>query len=173
MDLGLTIEPQSPSAIQATYACPCGCHPEVRYERGARPASDTCCCGNQFAVGLGADHHLTQRVGVEMHLERFETPWGDALPAVWAIGPSTHDDEHAHEHVERDAPSAGSPSSSEPTDAAIDPVCGMTVELHAARTKGLHALYQAREYFFCGRGCKLEFDEDPEYYLDPGYVPSM
>ena len=27
--------------------------------------------------------------------------------------------------------------------------------------------------FFCGRGCKLDFDEDPERYLDPGYVPRM
>ena len=29
------------------------------------------------------------------------------------------------------------------------------------------------DYFFCGKGCKLEFDDDPERYLDPSYVPSM
>jgi Cu+-exporting ATPase len=54
-----------------------------------------------------------------------------------------------------------------------DPVCGMTVELEAARAKGLHSRYRDVDYYFCGKGCKLDFDEDPERYLDPSYVPSM
>jgi len=173
MDLGLTIEARSPSALLATYTCPCGCHPEVSYERGARPASDTCCCGNEFTVGVGADDQLTPRSGFNRHVERFETPWGDALPAVWAIGPSTHASEPGHEHGEHHESSAGTPSSSEPTDAAIDPVCGMMVEPVAARAKGLYSVYRWRDHFFCGKGCKLEFDEQPEQYLDPSYVPSM
>ena len=53
---------------------------------------------------------------------------------------------------------------------AIDPVCGMTVEPEAARAKGLHSSYQGRDFFFCGKGCKLEFDDDPGRYLDPGYA---
>jgi YHS domain-containing protein len=28
-------------------------------------------------------------------------------------------------------------------------------------------------YWFCGRGCLLEFRDDPERFLDPDYKPSM
>jgi YHS domain-containing protein len=49
----------------------------------------------------------------------------------------------------------------------------MTVEPEAARAKGLRSTYSATDYFFCGKGCKLEFDEDPKRYIDPSYMPSM
>ena len=55
----------------------------------------------------------------------------------------------------------------------VDPVCGMCVEGESARSKGLHSPYQGRDYYFCGKGCKLEFDDDPEHFLDPAYLPSM
>ena len=54
-----------------------------------------------------------------------------------------------------------------------DPVCGMTVDVALARTKGLTATRDGHEYAFCGKGCLLEFRDDPEHYLDPSYVPSM
>ena len=56
---------------------------------------------------------------------------------------------------------------------AIDPVCGMTVDPEQARSRGLHSAYGEADYFFCSRGCKLDFDEDPGKYLDPGHKPSM
>jgi hypothetical protein len=28
-------------------------------------------------------------------------------------------------------------------------------------------------YYFCGKGCKLEFGDDPGTYLDPSHTPSM
>jgi Cu+-exporting ATPase len=56
---------------------------------------------------------------------------------------------------------------------ARDPVCGMTPDPVMARAKGLMSTYKGAEYVFCGRGCKLDFDEDPEKYLDPNYIPSM
>jgi YHS domain-containing protein len=56
---------------------------------------------------------------------------------------------------------------------ATDPVCGMTVDLTEAREKGLYTRHDQTDYFFCGKGCKLDFEEDPGRYLDPGYVPSM
>ena len=56
---------------------------------------------------------------------------------------------------------------------AIDPVCGMTVEPDAARARGLASTHGGVDYFFCGRGCKLDFDEDPGKYLDPAHRPSM
>jgi YHS domain-containing protein len=54
-----------------------------------------------------------------------------------------------------------------------DPVCGMTVDPEVARAKGLIAEHEGRTYLFCGKGCLLEFRDDPVKYLDQGYVPSM
>ncbi len=54
-----------------------------------------------------------------------------------------------------------------------DPVCGMTVDVDEARKKGLVQAYDGREYAFCGKGCFLEFRDDPEVFLKPGYTPSM
>ncbi|HYA05896.1 MAG TPA: heavy metal translocating P-type ATPase [Xanthobacteraceae bacterium] len=46
--------------------------------------------------------------------------------------------------------------------AAIDPVCGMTVD--AANTPHRHA-YRDRAYYFCSAGCRSKFAADPEHYL--------
>ena len=54
-----------------------------------------------------------------------------------------------------------------------DPVCGMTVDPEEARAKGLATTHGDREYVFCGKGCFLEFRDDPETFLDPEYVASM
>ena len=54
-----------------------------------------------------------------------------------------------------------------------DPVCGMRVEPEAARAKGLALVHDGREYVFCGKGCLLEFRDDPATYLDPRHLPSM
>jgi YHS domain-containing protein len=54
-----------------------------------------------------------------------------------------------------------------------DPVCGMTPDIEASRAKGLVTEYDGREYVFCGKGCMLEFRDDPKQYLDPAYSPSM
>ena len=54
-----------------------------------------------------------------------------------------------------------------------DPVCGMHVDPATARAKGLAIDFEGREYVFCGKGCLLEFNDDPPRYLDPRYVPSM
>jgi YHS domain-containing protein len=54
-----------------------------------------------------------------------------------------------------------------------DPVCGMTVNPEDARAKGLSTTYEGREYVFCGRGCFLDFAEDPARFLRSDYVPHM
>jgi YHS domain-containing protein len=56
---------------------------------------------------------------------------------------------------------------------AVDPVCGMTVRVEVATSRGLHYQHEGVDYYFCGRGCRLDFEEDPARYLDPGYQPSM
>jgi len=53
---------------------------------------------------------------------------------------------------------------------AIDPVCGMEVEIEGAR---LTADHEGTTYYFCGRGCLLDFQEEPEKYLAPDYKPGM
>jgi YHS domain-containing protein len=56
---------------------------------------------------------------------------------------------------------------------AIDPVCGMTVDPATARAAGLVAEHDGQTYYFCGKGCFLEFRDNPQAILDPGYKPSM
>ena len=51
-----------------------------------------------------------------------------------------------------------------------DPVCGMDVD---TTTSELTLEHDGRTYWFCGKGCLLEFRDDPERFLDPDYQPSM
>ena len=53
---------------------------------------------------------------------------------------------------------------------AIDPVCRMVVD--TSNPPGGQSEYQGMQYYFCGRGCKVAFDRDPEYVLSgEGVVP--
>ena len=54
-----------------------------------------------------------------------------------------------------------------------DPVCGMTVDPETAEAASLSTEHDGQIYYFCGKGCLLEFRDDPEKYLDPNYTPSM
>lgn len=56
---------------------------------------------------------------------------------------------------------------------ATDPVCGMEVNPETASAQGLTSEHEGLTYYFCGRGCKLDFEDDPPKYLDPGHVPTM
>jgi YHS domain-containing protein len=52
---------------------------------------------------------------------------------------------------------------------AKDPVCGMDVDTDNAQNT---SEYKGTRYYFCSRGCMLDFEEDPERYLDAGYEPA-
>jgi Cu+-exporting ATPase len=56
---------------------------------------------------------------------------------------------------------------------AVDPVCGMTVDRDDAENRGLHLVHDGHDYWFCGKGCKLDFQEDPARYLAPDFQPHM
>ena len=166
----LTVLYQDPTGLRAGYSCPCGCNPSVHYARGADVAHEGCCCGNQFAVGPDAAASLPATAGFQQERRTFDAPWGERLQAAWLVGPSVHrpagGDDHDHEHgQDRDGATADGQE--------IDPACGMRVDPEAARQSGLHSTHEGRGYVFCGKGCKLEFDEDPGRYLDPIYMPSM
>ena len=49
-----------------------------------------------------------------------------------------------------------------------DPVCGMDVDTTATDLE-----HEGTTYWFCGKGCFLEFRDDPERFLDPDHQPSM
>lgn len=164
--MNLTLIEAGPSALRAGYTCPCGCTPSVEYARGAELAAEGCCCGNHFAVGPRAAASLIPAPGFRPESQTFDAPWGELLEAAWLVGPSVHGPPAGHDH---DHHAEGIAADSR----ATDPVCGMAVEPDAARAKGLHSAYQGNDYYFCGKGCKLEFDEDPGRYIDPAYVPSM
>jgi YHS domain-containing protein len=168
MDLHLRITPESPNAVRASYACPCGCMPGVAYAEGAAPTTEGCCCGNKFAVGREAEAHLKPVAGITREVQWFAAPWGEQVPAVWNLKMTEAEGAAGDGHTHGDDGEGSSPSTT-----AIDPVCGMSVEPETARAKGLHSRQVHVDYFFCGRGCKLDFEEDPERYLDPAYLPSM
>lgn len=72
---------------------------------------------------------------------------------------------------------------------AVDPVCGMEVQV---APDALTTLIQLRElsnaaqpgrhqgmpegdgerFYFCGRGCLLDFQDEPARFLDAGFQPS-
>lgn len=155
--------------VQAGYTCPCGCTPSVTFRRGGDPARSHCCCGNEFVVGPGAERTLEARDGYVLESERRTAGWGEAVTAAWSVGPSVHlepaGSHGGHEHGH------GDPDGDE--NAAIDPVCGMRVDRDGAIAKGLHRQHAGVDYYFCAKGCFLDFGDDPERYLDPSYIRSM
>ena len=44
-----------------------------------------------------------------------------------------------------------------------DPVCGMDVDPETAPGK---SEYNGQTYYFCSMGCKLEFDRNPDKFVD-------
>jgi YHS domain-containing protein len=44
------------------------------------------------------------------------------------------------------------------TDTTHDPVCHMDID---PKTAAGTSEYEGTTYYFCGRGCKMDFDEDP------------
>ena len=63
--------------------------------------------------------------------------------------------EEAHVHMSE-------PESHMSAETAIDPVCGMTVEIANARH---HTTYDGREFYFCCPSCKRHFERNPQEYL--------
>jgi xanthine dehydrogenase accessory factor len=80
-----------------------------------------------------------------------ETDWSASSAA------ETHEHDHSaeasHVHVHNHHPDR---------EVAIDPVCGMEVEIATAH----HSYeYEDKTYYFCGEGCKESFVRDPLHYL--------
>ena len=44
----------------------------------------------------------------------------------------------------------------------IDPVCKMKID---SETAVAISEYKGKKYYFCAKGCKIDFDKEPEKYL--------
>ena len=76
-----------------------------------------------------------------------------ARPTAQGAEPAGH---HARGHAQAPAQA--------PAAAVKDPVCGMTVDPHAAKHTASHA---GRPYYFCSAGCRAKFMASPAKYLAP------
>jgi xanthine dehydrogenase accessory factor len=68
-------------------------------------------------------------------------------------------------HLRRTAPAQAPPEVAEAAPApaeAVDPVCGMLVEIDGARHT---AEYKGQVYYFCCSGCQRSFEAEPERYV--------
>ncbi|HZU66572.1 MAG TPA: XdhC family protein [Ktedonobacteraceae bacterium] len=75
---------------------------------------------------------------------RFMAPRGEAIPSI------------EEQSKSKDAKMAKT------AETAIDPVCGMIVEIAGSRH---HSTYEGREYYFCCPACKRLFERNPQEYL--------
>lgn len=58
----------------------------------------------------------------------------------------------------------------DPVAIETDPVCGMAVD---SATSELSLEYDGKTWWFCGKGCLLEFRDDPDRFLAADYEPQM
>ncbi len=68
-------------------------------------------------------------------------------------------EEHARPAVEDQSSGTTNATASE---TAIDPVCGMIVEIATSRHR---SKFEAREFYFCCPTCKRQFERNPQEYL--------
>jgi xanthine dehydrogenase accessory factor len=89
-------------------------------------------------------------------------------PAGVAIGAQTPEEIAVSVLAEivarRRAVAAAAGSAVEPEAQAIDPICGMTVDVAGARHSAEHA---GRTYYFCGGSCRERFLAAPERFAAP------
>jgi YHS domain-containing protein len=108
-----------------------------------------CCCGRLLWLGDEAESRvrIAFEAGTEYELDRnpVTLPWGQTVEAVLAVPKeATHG-----------MAGAG-------VDTVHDPVCHMDID---PKTAAATSEYKGVTYYFCARGCKLDFDDDPEGVL--------
>jgi xanthine dehydrogenase accessory factor len=82
------------------------------------------------------------------------------LVQVRRRGPILKEDHIRFPHEEQSNSSEVVPASA--VETAIDPVCGMIVEIAGARH---HSTWESRDFYFCCPACKRLFERNPQEYL--------
>lgn len=140
----------APAEAHVNYECPCGCTAGVIYVKESGTADlGQCCCGRLLWLGDDAESHVRSafEAGTGYTLDRnpVTLPWGQTVEAVLAVP-----NDAAHGKMEVGAMTVH------------DPVCHMDID---PKTAAGTSEYKGVTYYFCARGCKLDFDDDPEGVL--------
>lgn len=77
------------------------------------------------------------------------------------INQTSHEHAFSHATSPTTATTSAEAADLEP-ETAIDPVCGMSVEIVGARH---HLNYNGQDFYFCCPGCKRQFEHHPQEYL--------
>jgi xanthine dehydrogenase accessory factor len=86
---------------------------------------------------------------IQVRRQKQEQTLGRRVEGMPPIEQHEHDEHHDGHEVSGQAE-------------AIDPVCGMTVDIATARHT---SEYGGQTYYFCAPGCKRSFDKEPEKYV--------
>ena len=146
------------AGADVNYQCPCGCYAGFAYDRStAEQAPESCCCGRTILVGRAASERLVafipapETYGVDE--QTVTMPWGQPIEVALATPPDAEHGAHA------DGPLVHLNMTHETAVAtAHDPVCHMDI---APATAAGTSMFEGTTYYFCSRGCKVDFDEDP------------
>lgn len=143
------------AGADVNYQCPCGCYAGFAFDRSTTDqAPESCCCGRTILVGNRASERLVAAVpapetyGVDT--QSVTMPWGQPLEVALATPPDAEHGAHADDPLVHHAG----------VEAATvhDPVCHMDI---APATPAATLEHEGVTYYFCSRGCRVDFDEDP------------
>jgi len=100
--------------------------------------------------------------------------WAGAFAVMMRFGCGSHVFGHHHHREGAGGQSPGSGDShstaqSTTDGTAKDPVCGMTVQISAAKS----ALHEGLPYYFCSSNCRDKFEAQPASYASSTRTPSV
>lgn len=131
------------------YHCPCGCYAGFALDRSvAEQDPESCCCGRTMLVGREAAERLQAFLPADENYafdaQTVAMPWGQPFEVALATPANA---EHG---------ANGEPDDT--TALAHDPVCHMDIDPTTAAGSADH---EGATYYFCSRGCLLDFSDDP------------
>jgi xanthine dehydrogenase accessory factor len=135
--------------------------------------------GDEIALSIMAEIVQRRRSGEEVDVPSLlagQAPAAAAIDPVCGMAVPIAGAEHVYEYDGQTfyfccagcrASFAGEPekylAQPAPAGEAIDPVCGMTVDIASARYM---SEYEGQLFYFCAAGCKLAFDKAPGSYVE-------
>lgn len=143
------------AGADVNYQCPCGCYAGFAYDRSTVGQSpESCCCGRIILVGTSARVRLVASLPMPetygLDEQSVQMPWGQVIEVALATPADAEHGAHADGDLVRHDGQA--------VATAHDPVCHMDI---VPATAAAISDYQGTKYYFCSRGCKGDFDEDP------------
>lgn len=169
----------TPVGADVNYQCPCGCYAGFAFDRSqAQQDPESCCCGRTMLVGGEASARLLTFLPdgdtYALDEQTVTMPWGQPLPVALATPADAthgahadgslvhHDDEHGRDDHGHTHEAPGLMLRMAPAGTVHDPVCHM--DINPARAAG-SAEYEGKTYWFCSRGCKMDFEDSPSAVL--------